>query len=119
MDPFIVGLDVGYSNLKVAWGTAHAKPYTHIAPAAGGPVEQLSERLGQDGAAVDGGASVWIGGKPWIVGVEPRRIEPIAPAVRRHCCPGAGTEGPIAGWRVIPVINHASSTATRRERLVV
>lgn len=75
MDPFIVGLDVGYSNLKVAWGTAHAKPYTHIAPAAGGPVEQLSERLGQDGAAVDGGARVWIGGKPWIVGVEPRRIE--------------------------------------------
>lgn len=28
MDPLIVGLDAGYSNLKVAWGTAHAKPYT-------------------------------------------------------------------------------------------
>ncbi|MHB1587883.1 MAG: ParM/StbA family protein [Acidiferrobacteraceae bacterium] len=73
MDPFIVGLDVGYSNLKVAWGTAHAKPYTHIAPAAGGPAEQLSERLGSDG--VGGGARVWMGDTPWVVGVEPRRIE--------------------------------------------
>ncbi|MHB1529905.1 MAG: ParM/StbA family protein [Acidiferrobacteraceae bacterium] len=61
IESFVVGLDIGYSNLKVAWGTSKAvMPSTHLAPSGCGPLAQLSERIGAEGgASLNGAARVW------------------------------------------------------------
>ena len=59
MDPFVGGLDIGYSNLKVAWGPSSGQPYTQIAPSGGGPLNQLVEHANGNAAPH---ARVWLDG---------------------------------------------------------
>lgn len=65
---FVVGLDVGYGNLKVAFGQANARPQTHIRPVGAAPKAALGMEMG--GSEVDG-LSVLVDGEPWVAGVDP------------------------------------------------
>lgn len=70
----IVGLDVGYSNLKIAAGEAGTVPRVVVRPAGAAPAERLGERVGETPAPPDA-ITVEVGGQRWVAGVEPGRLE--------------------------------------------
>ena len=69
----VIGLDVGYSNLKIAVGAAGESPRLIVRPAGAAPLDRLGERFGsgrrQDAIVVD------IDGQPWAAAIEPMRLE--------------------------------------------
>jgi plasmid segregation protein ParM len=69
----VIGLDVGYSNLKIAVGAAGESPRLIVRPAGAAPLDRLGERVGsgrrQDAIVVD------IDGQPWAAAIEPMRLE--------------------------------------------
>jgi plasmid segregation protein ParM len=75
----IVGLDVGYGNLKVAWSShAHANsPQTALLPAGAGPIECLPE-LTNGARDLCGGLEVLVDGERWVAGVDSYRLENFA-----------------------------------------
>jgi actin-like ATPase involved in cell morphogenesis len=64
----VIGLDVGYSNLKIAVGGAGAAPRVMVRPAGSAPLDRLGERVGtgrrQDAVIVD------VDGQRWAAAVE-------------------------------------------------
>ena len=70
----IVGLDVGYSNLKIAAGEAGGVPQVSMRPAGAAPAQRLGERVGSGPAPADG-IYVDVRGQRWIAAVEPGRLE--------------------------------------------
>lgn len=65
MGIYAVGLDIGYSQIKMAVGDIdHEEPQTLVRPAVAGPVALLSNRFLHDDAP--GGISVLVQGAPWI-----------------------------------------------------
>ena len=72
----VVGLDIGYSNLKVATGRRGEAPRVVLRPAGAAPLDKLGVRI-QEGATGRGDAPirVEVGGQPWVAGVEPGRFE--------------------------------------------
>jgi plasmid segregation protein ParM len=69
----VIGLDVGYSNLKIAVGEAAGSPRLLVRPAGAAPLERLGERIGtarqQEAVVVD------VDGQPWAAAIEPARLE--------------------------------------------
>jgi plasmid segregation protein ParM len=69
----VIGLDVGYSNLKIVAGEAGTAPQVLVRPAGAAPLDRLGERIGtglpQDAVIVD------IDGQRWAAAVEPARLE--------------------------------------------
>ena len=43
---FVLGVDIGYSNLKLAIGQSGSEPKTIILPAGAGPADRMPERIG-------------------------------------------------------------------------
>jgi len=77
---YILGLDIGYSNLKLAHGTAGTAPRTAVLPAGAGPRDRFNVRLNipcMDSIADTGsdGVPVQINGEEWIAGVHSGRFE--------------------------------------------
>lgn len=70
----IVGLDVGYANLKIAVGEAGGAPKIIVRPAGAAPVECLGERIGE-GRRPEDAMLVDVGGQRWAAAVEPVRLE--------------------------------------------
>ena len=69
---FVVGMDIGYSNLKVVSGSVDGPPMNvSIFPVGAAPIEQMS---GNVHGEIAGGLRVWVDGKPYIAGVEPERL---------------------------------------------
>lgn len=68
----IVGLDIGYSNLKVAFGNADA-PTTILRPAGAAPADRFGTRL--DGKLQEDFLYVVVNGKEYIAGVSPDRAQ--------------------------------------------
>jgi len=69
----VIGLDVGYSNLKIAVGEATGAPDMIVRPAGAAPLERLGERIGttrRPDAVV-----VVVDGRPWAAAIEPARLE--------------------------------------------
>lgn len=73
---YVLGLDIGYSNLKVAAGDkGKGKPTNNfVLPAGAGPVDMLPNHFG-GGAADDDYIRLDIDGKKWAVGVEPSKLQ--------------------------------------------
>ncbi len=69
---FVLGLDIGYSNLKLAYGEKGEEPNVEVLPVGAGPAELMPQQL-------MGGASnyilVDIDGEKWVAGVEPDRLQ--------------------------------------------
>ena len=70
----IVGLDVGYSNLKVAAGEAGSIPQVIVRPSGAAPADRLGERITTSSSPLDG-ISVEVRGEHWVAAVEPTRLE--------------------------------------------
>lgn len=70
---FVLGVDIGYSNLKVAFGESGVSPKTLILPAGAGPAERMPERIG--GGDDDTCLYVSIEGERWAAGVPAGRLQ--------------------------------------------
>jgi len=68
---FKLGLDIGYSNLKVAFG--EDEPETVVLPAGAAPTERLPGSL-RPGARAEG-YRIQVDGKTWATGIHPSRFE--------------------------------------------
>lgn len=67
--PFVLGLDIGYGNLKVAFGhTNQAEMTTVLRPVGAASIDSLGIDMG--GSRPDG-VEVLVDGEPWIAGVDP------------------------------------------------
>lgn len=69
---FVVGLDIGYSNLKLAFGEKGRALKTLVFPAGAGPYELMPRQLtGGEGSCIE----VTVDGEKWVAGVEPDRLQ--------------------------------------------
>lgn len=68
----IVGLDIGYSNLKVAFGKLGAEPHLECRPAGAAPSEHIGQRIMAGG---DETLRVLVGEKEFVAGVSHDRLE--------------------------------------------
>ncbi|WP_284155519.1 ParM/StbA family protein [Sulfuricystis multivorans] len=69
----ILGIDIGYSNLKLAYGLKGESPKTHLRPAGAAPADRFGSRF--DGKAHDDFLHVMVDGQEFIAGVSPDRAE--------------------------------------------
>jgi len=69
---FILGLDIGYSNLKMAMGFRGEKVTTTVLPVGAGPLALMPQQLtGGAGSCIQ----VVIDDEKWVAGVEPDRLQ--------------------------------------------
>ena len=69
----IVGIDIGYSNLKLAYGGSGETPKTLLRPAGAAPADRFGTRI--DGKAQDDFLHVLVDGEEFVAGVSPDRAE--------------------------------------------
>lgn len=69
----IIGLDIGYSNLKLAYSDKSGNLVTAIRPAGAAPADRFGSRF--DGRAQDDFLHVLVGDDPYIAGVSSDRAE--------------------------------------------
>lgn len=69
----ILGIDIGYSNLKLAFGPKGESPKTHLRPAGAAPADRFGARF--DGKAHEDFLHVMVDGQEFIAGVSPDRAE--------------------------------------------
>lgn len=69
---FVFGLDIGYSNLAMAYGRKGEAISTRILPVGAGPLDLLPQQL--SGGTADT-IQVLIDGEKWAAGVEPERLQ--------------------------------------------
>lgn len=76
MSSFVLGLDIGYSNLVFSFGDSDAdKPEkTIVLPAGAGP-EELMPRSLLGGASREVSAKVIVNGENWVAGVDPDKLQ--------------------------------------------
>jgi len=75
---FVLGVDIGYSALKVAMGRQGEPPREIALPAGAAPRERLGIAVsarGLEERAESGAIEVRLDGEPWIAGVHPGRFE--------------------------------------------
>ncbi|HMZ77050.1 MAG TPA: ParM/StbA family protein, partial [Rhodocyclaceae bacterium] len=73
VDLNILGIDIGYSNLKLAFGQKGGTPKTHLRPAGAAPADRFGSRF--DGKAQDDFLHVLVNGQAFVAGVSPDRAE--------------------------------------------
>ena len=72
MKQFILGLDIGYSNLKMAMGFKGEHVTTTVLPVGAGPLALMPQQLtGGEGNCIQ----VVIDDEKWVAGVEPDRLQ--------------------------------------------
>lgn len=70
---FTLGMDIGYSNLKLAWGDSNAKaPTTAVYPAGAAPVDCI---LASITSSEESGFKVVVSGEEYLAGVEQSIID--------------------------------------------
>lgn len=69
---FVVGIDIGYSNLNICMGNQGEAAVTKILPACAVPLEKVTQML--TGKLSDDFFQVIVDGEPWAGGVEPARL---------------------------------------------
>ena len=68
-----LGIDIGYSNLKLAYGASGGTPKTLLRPAGAAPVDRFGSRF--DGKAHDDFLHVQVDGQEFVAGVSTDRAE--------------------------------------------
>jgi len=68
-----LGIDIGYSNLKLAYGAKGGTPRTLLRPAGAAPVDRFGSRF--DGKAHEDFLHVQVDGQEFVAGVSPDRAE--------------------------------------------
>ena len=71
---FAMGIDIGYSNLKIAYGeTDHPTPITTIFPAGSAPKDNVSPSILS--GHIEGGFNVQVNGDDYVAGIEQSSID--------------------------------------------
>lgn len=70
----VVGLDIGYSNLKLAYGPVSTRPQLRVLPALAAPRAHVATQLEGTSRESAAGIAVQVNGEEWIAGVRPTRI---------------------------------------------
>ena len=70
---YCLGLDIGYSNLKVVGGESGKKPNFFIAPSGAGPASKMPTHMSAE--AADSTMRISISGEPWVAGVHAGYLE--------------------------------------------
>lgn len=72
--PFVMGVDIGYSGVKLAYGPAAMEPILRNLPTGAAPLAQMPKTF--DGAPdLRGGLQVLVDGAPYAAGVQPSQIQ--------------------------------------------
>lgn len=71
MANYVLGMDIGYSNLKLAMGTQGTMLRTAVLPAGAGPLKLMPRTINGDVADC---IQVSVGDETWAAGVEPTRL---------------------------------------------
>ena len=95
----VIGLDVGYSNLKIAVGEAVGSPRMIVRPAGAAPLDRLGERIGA--ARLQDAVVVEVDGQRWAAADRAGTLRGLAALPARGLCrhpglSGAGEGGPGA-----------------------
>ena len=70
----VVGLDIGYSNLKLAYGfKGGAEPTVVVKPAQAAPITQMPTGYEDGSARREGEYRVLVDGQPWVACIDPGR----------------------------------------------
>lgn len=69
----VLGIDIGYSNLKLAYGPLGAEPKVLLRPAGAAPADRLGEKIG--GSGEEDFLRVLVNGEPFVAGLSPDRAE--------------------------------------------
>lgn len=72
MKQFVLGMDIGYSNLKLVMGFKSEEPKTKVLPVGAGPADLMPQQL--KGGSTDS-IQVTIDDEKWVAGVEPDRLQ--------------------------------------------
>ncbi|MBK1633987.1 hypothetical protein CKO31_25340, partial [Thiohalocapsa halophila] len=64
----VVGLDIGYSNLKLADGPASTRPQLRVLPALAAPRAHVATQLEGTSRVGAAGIAVQVKGEEWIAG---------------------------------------------------
>ena len=70
----VVGLDIGYSNLKLAYGRAGTRPQLRVLPAMAAPRAHVATRLEGTRRVGSTGIAVQVNGEEWVAAVRPTRV---------------------------------------------
>jgi plasmid segregation protein ParM len=71
---FVLGMDIGYSNLKLAWGDQDVKtPRTAVYPSGAAPTDHISASITSN--VHQGGFKVTVDGEDYIAGIEQSSID--------------------------------------------
>jgi plasmid segregation protein ParM len=81
----VLGLDVGYSNLKLAVGEPGGAPEVRVRPAGAAPADRLGERVGGRQGPADA-VLVDVAGTAWAAATEPARFEGWARSLHADYC---------------------------------
>lgn len=74
--PFVVGMDIGYGNLKIAFGDALAEsPFGEIYPACAVPAELVATSMFGSDTENETGIKVQVNGKDWRAGVPGEAVQ--------------------------------------------
>ena len=65
----ILGIDIGYSNLKICAGPANSRPVSHIRPAGAAPIDRVGTRF--DGQEARDLLRVRVRGEAFLAGIAP------------------------------------------------
>lgn len=76
---YVVGLDIGYSNVKIVMGDSRAESPSGstVMPSGAGPLAHMPQRLGNSEDPIDDVIRVKVDGEDWVAGVEPGRLQSI------------------------------------------
>lgn len=69
----VLGIDIGYSNLKLAYGQQGTEPKVLLRPAGAAPADRMGEKIGGDGE--EDFLRVLVNDVPFVAGISPDRAE--------------------------------------------
>ncbi len=69
----VLGIDIGYSNLKLAYGQQGTEPKVMLRPAGAAPADRMGEKIGGDGE--EDFLRVLVNEVPFVAGISPDRAE--------------------------------------------
>lgn len=69
----VLGIDIGYSNLKLAYGQQGAEPKVLLRPAGAAPADRMGEKIGGNGE--EDFLRVLVNDVPFVAGISPDRAE--------------------------------------------
>lgn len=106
----ILGIDIGYSNLKLAFGPTGNMPQTVLCPAGAAPADRFGARF--DGQAHDDFIHVTVDGEAYVAGVSPDRAELWSRSLHADYCTGTSYRALFQAGLLLSGMKHIDTLVT-------